>query len=245
MAECQLTFVERSAIDFPRAVRQHAEYCQALRKIGAEVHTLAASDELADCVFIEDTAIVLDEAALLCRPGVESRRDETALVAAELGRYRRIERASAPATIEGGDVLAVGRTLLVGLSSRTNAAGVDALANFAGPLGYTVRAVPVRGSLHLKTACTALPDGRLLVNRNWLDLSGLGDFKYIDVPVAEPWGANVIVATGSVITAAAHVQTAALIRSLGCHVHTVEIDEFAKAEGGATCLSLLFAVPDE
>jgi dimethylargininase len=180
----------------------------------------------------------------VCRPGVESRRDETALVATELGRYRRIAWASPPATIEGGDVLAVGRTLLVGLSSRTNAAGIDALAHFAGPLGYTVRAVPVHGSLHLKTACTALPDGSLLVHRDWLDSSAIADFPQIAVPESEPWGANVIVAAGRVITAAAHVRTVALIRSLGFEVHSVEIDEFAKAEGGATCLSLLFTARD-
>jgi len=244
MADCQLTFVARSAIDYRRAVRQHAEYCNVLREIGAEVHTLNASDELADCVFVEDTAVVLDDMAFVCRLGAESRRAETAVIEAELRRYRPIERSDPPATIEGGDVLAVGRTLLVGLSSRTNAAGIEALARTARPFGYLVRAVPVHGCLHLKTACTALPDETLLVNRDWIDLSVLSDFKHVSVPPTEPWGANVICAAGSVVAAAEHSETAALIRSLGFDVRTVEIDEFAKAEGGVTCLSLLFSVGD-
>jgi dimethylargininase len=245
LADCQLTFVARSSIDYPRAVRQHAEYCNVLRGIGAEVHTLAASDELADCVFVEDTAIVLDEAAFICRPGPESRRAETAAVEAELRQYRPIERAVAPATIEGGDVLVVGRTLLVGKSSRTSAAGIEALTQFAGRFGYAVRAVPVHGCLHLKTACTALPDGSLFVNRDWIDTTVLGDFRQIAVPKAEPWGANLICAAGSVVVAAEHQVTAALAQSLGFDVRTVAIDEFAKAEGGVTCLSLLFSVHEE
>lgn len=239
MADCQLTFVARSAIDFPRAVAQHAEYRQALADCGAHVLALDANLDLPDCVFLEDTAIVLDEVAIVCRLGAESRRGEAAAIESVLRQYREIERVESPATLEGGDVLRIGRTLLVGLSSRTNAAGVARLADISGRYGYTVCAVPVTGSLHFKTACTALPDGRLLVNPAWIDRAPLCGFEQIAVPESEPWGANMACLAQRVIAAAFNRQTVDLIRSLGFVVHAVDLGEFAKAEGGVTCLSIL------
>lgn len=239
MADCQLTFVDRSPIDYQRVLAQHAEYRQALAECGAQVESLDADLDLPDCVFVEDTAVVLDEVAILCRLGTESRRGETAAVERALHLCRDVERVEPPATLEGGDVLQVGRTLLVGLSSRTNAAGVERLTAIAGRRGYSVRAIRVTGCLHFKTACAALPDGRLLVNPAWIDGVGLNDLKQIAVPESEPWGANVACLKGRVVAAAANRQTNELIRSLGFDVRPVELDEFAKAEGGVTCLSIL------
>ena len=116
------------------------------------------------------------------------------------------------------------------------------MARIGSHLGYDVRAVPVHGSLHLKTACTALPDGRLLVNPAWIDVADWRDFAQVRVPAAEPWGANIVCLHDHVIAAAANVETAAVIRDLGFDVRTVELDEFAKAEGGATCLSILLPI---
>ncbi len=239
LAECQLTFVERGPIDYGAACRQHAAYRELLRDCGADVVALAGNLDRPDGVFVEDAAIVLPEGALITRPGAESRRAEVAAIEAELSKHRLREHVLPPATLEGGDVLRVGRTLLVGLSSRTNAAGVDALRRFAGRYGYDVRPVPVHGSLHLKTACTALPDGRLLVNRAWLDVAALDGFDLIDVPAAEPWGANVALVGEIVCAASEHAETADLVLSLGFPLRTVALSEFAKAEGGVTCLSLL------
>lgn len=239
MADCLLTFVARSTIDYDRAVWQHAEYCRVLGECGATVCMLDVNVELPDCVFVEDTAVVLDEVAVMCRLGAPTRRKEIAGIEPELARLRPIKKVNFPATLEGGDVLRVGRTLLVGLSSRTNAGGAEMLARFGTRYGYKVRTVPVRGCLHLKTACTALPDKRLLVNPNWLDLTVLRDFGQVCVPAAEPWGANTVCLGNHVIAAAENVQTAELIRGLGFDLHTVELDEFTKAEGGVTCLSIL------
>jgi dimethylargininase len=186
MADCQLTHLTRTAIDDSRALAEHAAYGQVLADCGAHVQTLAASTDLPDCVFIEDPAVVLDEIAIICRLGKESRRGECAAVEQVLRGYRNLERIEAPATLEGGDVLRVGRTLFVGLSSRTNRAGVERLADIAGRFGYSVRGVPVTGCLHLKTACTALPDGRLLVNRKWIDPTPLGEFEQIAISKSEP-----------------------------------------------------------
>jgi dimethylargininase len=171
--------------------------------------------------------------------GAPSRRAEPAGVEPELRKYREVEKVEWPATVEGGDVLRVGREILVGLSARTNAAGVGALQAVAGRFGYRVTAVPVRGCLHLKSACGALPDGRLLVSPDWLDARALPGLGVVRVPDAEPDGANVAVVGSTVCLPAAHPRTADLIGRLGFAVRAVDLSEFAKAEGCVTCLSLL------
>src|SRR5262245_30329144 len=153
---CELTYLARTTLDYDRAIRQHTEYCEMLRQCGVAVITLDVNRDLPDCVFVEDTAIVLDEVAVLASMGTESRRPEPAGIEPELRKYRELHRIELPATIEGGDVVRVGRTLLVGLSSRTNAAGVKALEDIVRGHGYRVVPVPVRQCLHLKTACCAL-----------------------------------------------------------------------------------------
>jgi dimethylargininase len=236
---CQLTYAARVPIDHAQALRQHAAYCQALREDGAEVRMLDVNRDLPDCVFIEDTAVVLDEVAILTSMGTASRRAEVTGIEPELRKYRAVERIEAPATLEGGDVLCVGRTLLVGLSSRTNRAGVQALEAIVRRHGYTVVPVPVQGCLHFKTACTALDDQCLLVNPAWFDARPLRGFELIAVPEEEPWAANVARVGGRVWMAARHVRTADRVRGLGYPVRTLDLSEFAKAEGGVTCLSLL------
>jgi dimethylargininase len=237
--QCQRTYVGRVPIDYGRAVRQHEDYCRLLRQCGAAVRTLDVNRALPDSVFIEDTAVVLDEVAVLASMGAPSRRAEPAGVEPELRKYREVRRVEAPATLEGGDVLRVGRRLLVGLSSRTNAAGLGALQAVAGRFGYAVTAVPVRRCLHLKSACAALPDGRLLVSPDWLDVRALQEFGVVRVPGAEPDGANAAVVGTSVCLPAAHPRTADLVGRLGFEVRAIDLSEFAKAEGCVTCLSIL------
>jgi dimethylargininase len=240
LAQCQLTYVAPAPIDYGRAVQQHEAYCQMLRRAGSDVRTLDVNHDLPDSVFIEDTAVVLDEVALLASMGASTRRAEPAGIEPELRRYREVERVEPPATLEGGDVLRIGRTLLVGLSSRTNAAGVEALQRIGRRFGYDVRPVPVGRCLHLKSACAALPDGRLLVNPDWMDSRAFREFDVVRVPIAEPDGANLLLLGTRVCLPLAHPQTAELVRQLGFEAETVDISEFAKAEGCVTCLSLLF-----
>jgi len=239
MEQGQRTHLARTAIDYDRATRQHEEYCRMLRSCGADVVTLDVNGDLADCAFVEDTAIVLDEVAVLASMGTESRRAEPAGIEFELGKYREIHRVETPATIEGGDVLRVGRKLLVGLSSRTNRAGVNALETVVRRYGYEIVLVPVRHCLHLKTACTALPDQSLLINPAWFDVRSLRGFDLVPVPEAEPWAANVALVCNAVCIAANHEETGCVIRERGFEVNTIDLSEFAKAEGGVTCLSIL------
>lgn len=239
MQACERTFVPEVPIDVVLAAQQHQAYCSALANCGAEVRVLDANSAMPDCAFLEDTAVVLDEVAIRCAMAAASRQQEPIGIEAVLREYRPIERIYPPGTLEGGDVLRIGRRLLVGHSSRSNVAGIAALQQIAGRFGYLVTPIPVQGSLHLKTACTALPDGRLLVNPTWIDKRAITDFDLIPIPKTEPWGANVCLVGQAVILPAAHVQTAVLISRLGFAAQPVEISEFFKAEGGVTCLSLL------
>jgi dimethylargininase len=243
LAQCELTHLDRTPIDYATAVRQHLGYQAMLRSCGADVHALDVNRDHPDSVFIEDTAIVLDEIAVLTPMGTASRRGEPEGIEPALREYRPVERITLPATIEGGDVVRVGRTLLVGRSSRTNPAGATALATIGAKHGYRVVTVPVTGCLHLKSACTALPDGRLLVNREWIDDSPLASFETVQVPAEEPSAADVALVGDVVCLAEEHPRTAELIESLGFTVHTTPLGEFAKAEGAVTCLSLIFLAP--
>ena len=240
LGSCELTYREREPIDVEAAARQHRGYCDALRACGARVVTLPAFDELPDSVFVEDTAIVLDEVAVLTRPGARSRRGEVVLNGPEVARLRPVLRVAPPATLEGGDVLRLGRTLYVGLSPRTNAEGAAALRRFVAPFGYEVLTVELRGCLHLKTACSALDDRTVLANPGWVDAGVFRDCEVVPVDAAEPWAANVLNVAGTVCVSDAFPRTAELISARAYDVRAVEVSEFAKAEGAMTCMSLLF-----
>src|SRR5215210_6744014 len=189
---CELTYREREPIDAGAAAAQHRSYRGALEACGARVVTLPAVGELPDSVFVEDTAIVLDEVAVLTRPGVESRRGEVSLIEPEVARLRRVVRVEPPATLEGGDVLRLGRTLYVGLSPRTNAEGAAALRRLGAPHGYEVVTVEPQGCLHLKTGCSAIDDETVLVNPEWVDPAVFRGLEVLAVDAAEPWAANVL-----------------------------------------------------
>jgi dimethylargininase len=236
---CELTYSERVPVDAALAAEQHRAYCDALRDCGARVVTLPGIDELPDSVFVEDMAVVLDELAVITRPGVESRRAEVEKIEAEVARLRPLARIQAPATLEGGDVMRVGRKLFVGLSPRTNAEGVDALRVLVEPHGYSVRAVELQDCLHLKTGCTALDDETILANPNWVNIGKFG-CEVLTVDRSEPFAANVLRVGNSLFVSDAFPLTARKLAARGYDVRTLNVSEFAKAEGGLTCMSLLF-----
>lgn len=244
-SHCELTFLERSGIDFDLLQRQHAAYRDALATAGAEMIVLDAIESLPDSVFVEDAAVVLDEIAILTRPGTASRQPEPDAVADALRPYRRdLARIVAPGTLEGGDVLRVGRTLYVGLSTRTNRAGIEQLAALVARHGYAVVTVETPGSLHLKTACTALDDDTVLLNPAWLDIGPFHDFRILAVDPDEPFAANVLPVGDARIVNAAFPRTRALVDAhctrAGLRAIAVDIGEFGKAEAGLTCMSLVF-----
>lgn len=238
--QCELSHIERRPIDFAKAAAQHEAYERVLAELGASVISLPAVPDLPDSVFVEDPAIVLDEVAILTRMGAESRRRETESLAEALARFRPLRWIQEPATLEGGDVMRIGRRLYVGASARTNAAGIDQLRRELEPFGYSVTAVEVRRCLHLKSAVTYLGDGAVLIHREMIDTAPLRDYRMIDVSAGEPWAANTLTLGGVTLIPSSFPATAAILQSAGWQVRPIDISELQKAEAGLTCSSLIF-----
>ena len=206
---------------------------------------LSSANNTPDSVFIEDTAIVLDEFAVICRPGAESRRAEVDVVAGMLWPFRRTFTIESPGTIDGGDVLVAGQTIFVGRSSRTNDAGIEQLSTICAPAGYVVKPVVVGGCLHLKSAVTALSERDLLVNPAWIDTTQFRRYDIVNVAGGEDAAANVARIGDHLLAAAAFPLTNAMLEERGHQVMTVDVSELAKAEGAVTCCSLIFTPPEQ
>ena len=238
MNRCELAYLARAPIDIARAVAQHSAYEARLARLGARVISLPAEADFPDSVFVEDPAVVVDEVAVIARPGAMSRQGESESLARALEPFRTLRRIEPPATLEGGDVVIAGKHVFVGASARTNAEGIAQLARHLAPFGYTVQPVQVRGCLHLKSGCCWLGDGAMLVNREWIDPSPLREYWLIDV--AEPWAADVLRTRETIMMPDSFPLTAEILRERGYKVCTLDISELMKAEGGVTCMSLLF-----
>jgi dimethylargininase len=238
IVECELTFLERQPIDYPRAAAEHEQYERALAAHGCTLVHVAAEPELADGVFVEDAVVVLDELAILTRPGAESRRPEIESVAAALEPYRPLQRIAAPGTIDGGDVFRIGKTIYVGRSPRTNDDGIAQLQALAR--GYDVRPVSVDGALHLKTAVTPVGERTLLINPEWVDRALFDGFDLIEVDPSEPFAANVLRLGEFVLMSSSFPRTRELLAGGGYRIETVELGEMEKAEAGITCCSVIF-----
>jgi dimethylargininase len=240
LARCELTHLQRVPIDIGLAAAQHRAYQDALRGAGARVIELPVDPSLPDGVFVEDTALVLDELALIAAPAPVARQQEWPAVEAALRPFRTVVHLPESAHLEGGDIIRVGHTLYVGQGGRTGEAGLRALADVVGPLGYAVVPVRLQGCLHLKSACCALKDATLLVNRRWLDADALSRLRLVDVPAEEPNGANVLVLPGTTLVSAGCPRTLDLVCGLGHSAVALDVSELHKAEAGLTCMSLVF-----
>jgi len=241
MAHCQLTHLPRVPIDVARARVQHRAYQAALRALGLEVREIPAAPGAPDSVFIEDTAVVLDELAVLCRPGAEARRAEVAAVAEVLQTLRPLVSIEAPGTVDGGDLLVAGRRVFAGLTTRSNATGLSQLSDLLAPHGYTVTPVPVAQCLHLKSAVTCLSEECLLVNPAWVDAAFFEGFELIVSDPDEPHAANVLNAGSGLVYPDCFPRTRERLLAAGYEVRTVDVSELQKAEGAVTCCSLLVA----
>ncbi|MBU6421393.1 MAG: dimethylargininase [Gammaproteobacteria bacterium] len=241
ITECELTHLARTSIDLERARAQHRQYEELLVKLGCELIRLPVEPELPDSVFVEDAAIVLDELAVITRPGAESRRAEISSIADVLKQYRKLFHIKPPGTLDGGDVLRVNKTLYVGLSARSNPEGIEQLRSILAPFGYSVTAVELHDCLHLKSAVTQVADNTLLINRAWADARVFDSHKLIEVDPSEPFAANSLLVGNTVIYPAAFPKTRKRLEARGINMRTVDASELAKAEGGVTCCSLIFS----
>jgi dimethylargininase len=250
IARCELTHLQREPIDHARAVREHAAYEDALRTLGCRVERLPDLPEHPDSVFVEDTAIVFDQVAVIARPGAASRRGEVESAARALEKHRPLAYIQAPATLDGGDVLVTRGRVFVGVTGRTNADGARQLATILAPHGFQVVPVPVTGCLHLKSAVTLLRASRvdspvpeaLLLNPAWIDPAFFAGFDLIEVDPSEPDAGNVLLVGDRVVCAEAHTATRRRLQAHGVLSSAVSAGELAKAEGGVTCCSIIFTV---
>jgi dimethylargininase len=241
LARCELTHLERVPIDTALARAQHDAYTALLQSLGAHVLKLPPEPDLPDAVFVEDTAIVLEEIAVLTNPGAASRRPEVDSVARTLRPFRGLARIHPPATLDGGDVLVDRKTLYIGRSSRTDDPAIDQLRDLVAPFGYRVIGVSVSGCLHLKSACTAPAPGIFLLNPEWVDPTALDARRILHVHPDEPRAANTFRVGDAVVMADSFPRTRRALVDLGLPIHTTDLSELQKAEAGGSCMSLIFS----
>jgi dimethylargininase len=239
IGDCELTYLQRTSIDHKVATEQHANYVEALRRLGLSVINLPATPELPDSTFVEDTAVVLDEVAVMTSPCTPRKR-EIDSVHQVLSRYRKIATIATNAKLEGGDVIRDGRTLYVGQSTRTNPHGLESLRAALSRYGYSIVPIEVPHCLHLSTAISCLDHETFLINSDWIDPCSFAGKRLIEVPREEPWAANVLSINGCIVVPSEFPRTADLLAKLGYSACAVDVSELLKAEAGVTCMSLIF-----
>ncbi len=235
-----LRMVDMGSPDYPQMISDHKDYMDALTSAGVEVISLNALDKFPDGQFVEDTALCLPKTAILMRPGAPSRLGEVQEIAPNLLKlFRRVFEIEEPGHVEGGDILVTGKEILVGRSARTNTSGINQLSEIVTPLGYMVREVFTPPEiLHFKTDCSLLGPNEILSTER-LQSSGCFDgYQVINVAFGEEAAANVIRVNDYVIMPAGFPKTKAILENYGYKVQAINNTEFAKLDGGMSCLSL-------
>ena len=240
MSECELTHLPRQPIDIELAKQQHDDYVATLTKLGCEIIQVSPAPDLPDSVFVEDCCLVLDELAIICRPGAESRRPETKAFFGELQAHRDVRVIESPGILDGGDVLVLGKQIFVGLSSRSNEEAIRQIEEIVYPQGYEVKGVEVTGCLHLKSAATKIGEQTVLLNPNWIDKSIFSNFEFIETHPDEPGAANGLLVNGTVLFPVDFPKTAMRLAEAGIEILLLDNSEVMKAEGALTCCSVVF-----
>ena len=240
MGSCELTFLLRDKIDMDLAKQQHQQYQSVLSSLGCEIVIVSTESNLADSVFIEDTAVVLDEIAVLCRPATALRGQEVAGVKDVLQQYRTLASIQSPGTLEGGDLLRVGNIIYAGLSTRSNQSGIEQLRHIVADYGFSVKTVETEKCLHLKSAISEVAPGVLLINPDWISRSTFKNYELIDVDKEEAHAANALLVGQKIIYPSSFPRTLEKLVNAGLDVTQVNVSELQKAEGAVTCCSLIF-----
>ncbi len=235
---CVRTNVEN--IDVALARRQHAEYCTALQKLGLELIWIKGDNTLSDSCFVEDTAMVFAEKAVICNMSVESRVKEVVEVAKVLEELKETYYIKPPATIDGGDVLKIEDKAFVGLTTRTNLHAIQQLRSILENSHVGVVPVELHSILHLKSACTYLGDNYVILSKGYFNADLLRDFKRIVVPDGEEYAADCLAVNGTVLMAKGYPKTRKLVEKEGFSVKELDVSEFRKGDGALTCLSIIW-----
>jgi len=237
---CITSQEDKDTIDVEKARFQHENYCAALETFGIELLRISADESLPDCCFTEDVAIVLDEIAIITNPKVKSRSGERKEMGKALLPYRKIVHLETPAYLDGGDVVVIGKKIFVGLSERTNIYAIEQLQHLLDEYGYTVTGVPVRNVLHLKSACTYIGNGYVLLSPENIDMDFFTDYKIIKVPEEESYCADSLAFKGKVLIPKGYPRTLEMILDKGFEVISLDTTEIKKADGALTCMSVIF-----
>jgi dimethylargininase len=243
MGSCELTFLPRVSIDTDLAQQQHQHYQSVLSSLGCEVVVVPTEPGLADSVFVEDTAIVLDELAVSLRPGAASRLPEVAGVERVLKQHWTLKSIQPPGTLDGGDLLRIDNTIFAGLSTRSNRSGIEQFRLIVAEYGYSVTTIETTMCLHLKSAVSEVAPGTLLINPDWISSSAFRDYELIEIDEKEVHAANALMVGRSVVCSAAFPRTIDRLVSRGIDVIPLDLSELQKAEGAVTCCSLIYTAP--
>ena len=226
-------------IDVRLAREQHLRYCSALKGVGLGLIRIESDDRFPDCVFVEDTAVIVGGKAVIAAMAAETRRGETDAVEQRLSEFLEIDYIEPPATLDGGDVLRIDTRVFVGLSERTNPEAANQLAAILKPDGFDIVPVPVHHVLHLKSACTHVGEDLILLRPGYLDEAAFDAYRTIIVPDSEPHAANCVSINGRVLIPTGAPRTRAMLKEHGFTTIEVEISESRKAAGLLTCSSII------
>jgi len=235
-----LTTVDLGRPDYATICRQHQAYCRTLGDLGVTVETLPALDGYPDAYFVEDPAIITEQVAIVTRPGAMSRRGEAQAIASAVAQHRPVARIEPPGTLEGGDVLIVGKQVYVGLSARTNRAGIEQLADILAPQGFDVTGVPVEAGLHLKSSVSLVAPNTLLVGPPLAKADAWNGLRRLLVPPDEDYAANALWINNHILMAKGFPATREQLDGLGLPIIEMEVSEARKMDGGLSCMSLRF-----
>jgi len=236
--QCVRTNVEKINVDL--AKRQHAEYCKTLQKLGLKLIWIKGDNTLPDSCFVEDTAIILGEKAIICNMKIKSRAKEVVEVAKVLEKLKETHYVKPPANMDGGDVLKIENKVFVGLSARTNSHAIRQLRKILESSDFEMVPVRIHNVLHLKSACTYLGRNYVILSEGHFDTEILQDYKKILVPRGEEYAADCLAINGTILIAKGYPKTKKLIEKEGFSVKELEVSEFRKGEGALTCLSIIW-----
>ncbi len=238
-----LTTSTLPAPDLDLALAQHDAYVRCLTHLGLTVEVLPAEPGYPDACFVEDTAVVTREIAIVSRPGAISRLDETRSMIEPLSAYRPLVHITDPGTLDGGDILQVGKCFFIGVSDRTNEEGARQLASILADHGYESRIIRVAAGLHLKSSLNYVGENTMLVTADFASHPAITGFRQIVCPKGEEYAANTLLVNGTLIMPAGYPRTRTLLQALGLPIVELDTSEYRKMDGGLTCLSLRLQSP--
>ncbi len=230
--------------DYRTALQQHERYVEALHAAGVTVEVLDPLPRYPDAHFVEDVAVVTPELAVITRPGAEARRGEEDAIEQVLARYRHVARIREPATLDGGDVLIVGRRAFIGISERTNEEGARQVDEILAPCGYASTTVLVESGLHLKSHVSVVAGDTLLIADSKRDGGSKGGhfaaFRQIVVDEGDEYAANSLRVNDRILMPAGYPRLFEKLVALRTDIVQLDMGEMRKMDGGVTCLSVRF-----